>query len=229
MFLRIQKGTIMKTRPFIVLAVSLIFCTGLLLPAFGQELKTIQLPKPKLQSSKSLAQALKERKTTREYGAANLSEQRLSNLLWAAWGINRPDSGRRTAPSALNKQEMDVYVATTQGIYLYDSKGNALIPVVSGDNRSMTYTQPYFKDAPLHLVYVADLAKMAAGEEGSQMILAAMDTGFIAENVYLYCASDRLNTGFRVSIDKEKLGQALKLKPTQRIMAAQSVGLPKGK
>ena len=218
----------MRTRPFIALAASFIFCSVLLLPAFGQESKPVQLPKPKLQSSKSLVQALKERKTLREFGPGKISDQRLSNLLWAAWGINRPDS-RRTAPSALNKQEMDVYVATAQGIYLYDAKGNTLIPVVSGDNRAQTYTQAPFKDAPLHLVYVADLAKMAEGEEGNKMILAAMDTGFIAENAYLYCASDGLNTGFRVSIDKEKLGQTLKLKPTQRIMGAQSVGLPKRK
>lgn len=219
----------MKTSLFTVLAASLIFCMGLLLPALGQESKPIQLPKPKLQSGKSLAQALKDRKTVKEYGPGKISDQRLANLLWAAWGINRPDS-RRTAPSALNKQEIDVYVANAQGIYLYDAKGNALIPVVSGDNRSLTYTQvDRFKDAPLHLVYVADLAKMAYGEEAHKMILAAMDTGFIAQNAYLYCASDGLNTGFRVSIDKEKLGEAMKLKPSQRIMGAQSVGLPKRK
>jgi len=219
----------MKRRLLMAMAASLIFCTGLFLSAFAQEAKPIQLPEPKLDPGKSLAQALKERKTTREYGTANLTEQILSNLLWAAFGINRPDSGKRTAPSARNRQETDIYVATTAGLYLYDPKGNALIQVVSGDLRSLTYTQQQFKDAPVHLVYVADLAKMGDGEEGTKRLLAAMDTGFIAENVYLYCASEGLNTGFRISVDKEKLGQTLKLSPTQRILAAQSVGLPKEK
>ena len=113
----------MKTRILIAIAASLIFCVGLLLPAFGQEMKPIKLPEPKLDPSKSLAQVLKDRKTLREYSAGNLSPQVLSNLLWAAWGINRADSGRRTAPSALNRQEMDVYVTTSEGSYVYDAKG----------------------------------------------------------------------------------------------------------
>ena len=114
-------------------------------------------------------------------------------------------------------------------MYLYDPKGNALVQVVSGDIRALTYTQDPFKEAPIHLVYIADFAKMGEGEDSAKMILAAMDTGFIAENVYLYCASENLPTGYRVSIDREKLSQAMKLQPTQRIIAAQSVGLPKGK
>jgi hypothetical protein len=218
----------MKFRVQIAVVVSVLFATGFVMSAFGQEMKSVKLPAPKLDSKKSLAQALKDRKTTRQYGA-NLPEQTLSNLLWAAWGINRPDSGRRTAPSALNRQEISVYVATPQGMYLYDPKENTLVQIVSGDIRSLTYTQDPFKEAPLHLVYIADFAKMGEGEDSAKMILAAMDTGFIAENVYLYCASEKLPTGFRVSIDKEKLAQSMKLQPTQKIMAAQSVGLPKGK
>ncbi len=205
------------------------FYIGTLPPVFGQDIKAIQLPEPNLNGSKSLAQALKDRKTTRAYAVENLSEQTLSNLLWAAFGINRPDSGRRTAPSSRNWQEIEVYVANTAGIYLYDARGNAMVPIVSGDFRSLTYTQAPFKDAPIHLVYIADLDKMGDGEEGSKMLLAAMDTGFVAENVYLYCASEGLNTGFRVSIDKANLAQALHLRPNQKIMAAQSIGLPKSK
>ncbi len=219
----------MKTRSLIAIAASLMFCAGMLLPVFGQEMKAIQLPEPKLNESKSLVQALKDRKTTRAYALDNLSEQTLSNLLWAAFGINRPDSGRHTAPSAKTWQEIEVYVATTTGMYLYDPKGNVLVPIVAGDIRSLTYTQTPFKDAPINLIYIADLEKMGVGEEESQMVLAGMDTGFVAENVYLYCASEDLNTGFRVSIDKAKLSQALHLRPAQRIMAAQSVGLPKTK
>ncbi|HTY21497.1 MAG TPA: SagB/ThcOx family dehydrogenase [Desulfomonilaceae bacterium] len=220
----------MKHRILIATAASIAFVTVFVLSAFGQELKPVQLPEPKLDPSKSLVQALKDRKTSREYSGDKLPEQTLSNLLWAAWGINRADSGKRTAPSAVNWQETDVYVSTTQGMYLYDPKGNALIPVVPGDLRPLTYTQvDRFKDAPLNLVYVADFQKMGDADEARKVMLASMDTGFIAENVYLYCASENLPTCFRVSIDKEKLGQALKLRPTQRIMGAQSVGLPKGK
>ncbi len=218
----------MKFRMLTVSAVCVGFAMAFALSAFGEALKPVQLLEPKLDPSKSLAQALKERKTTREY-SGDLSTQTLSNLLWAAWGINRPDSGKRTAPTAKNWQEIDVYVATKQGMYLYDAKKTALVPVVSGDFRSLTYTQAdRFKDAPIHLVYVSDLSK-TDGEEGTAMLLTAMDTGFVAQNVYLYCASEGLPTGFRVSIDKDKLSQALKLRPTQRIMAAQSVGLPKSK
>ena len=219
----------MKFKMLTVSLVGVVFAMVFALSAFAQELKPIKLPEPKLDSNKSLAQALKERKTTREYADANLSEQTLSNLLWAAFGINRPGSGKRTAPSALNWQEIAVYVSTTQGMYLYDPKGNALIPVASGDLRSLTYTQvERFKDAPVNLVYVADMEKTGA-EDARKNLLVAMDSGFVAENVYLYCASEGLPTGFRVSIPKEKLAQALKLRPTQMIMAAQSVGLPKHK
>lgn len=219
----------MKFRMLTVCVVCVVFVMSVALSAFGQELKPIKLPEPKLDPSKSLAQALKDRKTTREYGG-DLSPQMLSNLLWAAFGINRPDSGRRTAPSALNWQEIDVYVSTTQAMYLYDPKGNALIPVVSGDIRSLTYTQvDRFKDAPLNLVYVADLEKTGGGEDERKMLAIAMDTGFVAENVYLYCASEGLPTCFRLSIDKPKLSEAMKLRPTHMIMGAQSVALPKGK
>jgi len=220
----------MKYRTVIATATSVAFVIVFALSAFGQEGKAIQLPVPKLDTNKSLVQALKDRKTTREYGGQSIPEQTLSNLLWAALGINRPDSGKRTAPSAVNWQETDVYVSTTQGMYLYDAKGNALIPVVSGDIRALTYTQvDRFKDAPLNIVYVADFEKMGDAEEARKMMLAAMDTGFIAQNVYLYCASENLPTCFRVSIDREKLAQAMKLRPTQKIMGAQSVGLPKAK
>ncbi len=220
----------MKYRTLIATAASVAFAMVFVLSAFGQEQKSIQLPAPNLDPNKSLVQALKERKTTREYSTQNLPEQTLSNLLWAAWGINRPDSGKRTAPSAVNWQETDLYVSTTQGMFVYDPKGNALIPVVPGDIRALTYTQvERFKDAPLNLVYVADFQKMGDRKQEEKMMLASMDTGFIAQNVYLYCASENLPTGFRAAIDREKLGQALKLRPTQRIMAAQSVGLPKGK
>ncbi|MFH0960564.1 MAG: SagB/ThcOx family dehydrogenase [Pseudomonadota bacterium] len=208
---------------------SFVFVMILFTPVFGQETKPIQLPEPKLDNSAPLMQALKDRKTTREYSPGNLSNQTLSNLLWAAWGINREDSGRRTAPSALNRQEIDLYVSKAEGMYLYDPKANALALVAPGDLRLLTGTQPYFKDAAINLVYVADLAKMGDAEEERRMLIAAMDTGFIAQNVYLYCASEGLSTVYRVSIDNTKLAEAMKLRPDQRILGAQTVGLSKGK
>jgi nitroreductase len=218
----------MKIRKLMVIFVSLATVTCFGLSAVAQEAKPIKLPAPKLDPSKSLAQALKDRKTTREYSTKNLPGQIISNLLWAAWGINRPDSGRRTAPSALNRQEISLYIATDKGIYLYDPKGHSLVPVASGDLRQQTYKQSPLKDAPVDLVYVADLGKMGEGGE-PKLVLASMDTGFIGQNVYLYCASAGLNTGYRVSIDKPTLSKTMKLRPDQRIMGAQSIGFPKGK
>src|SRR5208283_5337019 len=186
----------MKTRILVAIATSLIFCVGLLLPAFGQELKPIKLPEPKLDASKSLVQALKDRKTQREYSSGNLSPQVLSNLLWAAWGLNRADSGKHTAPSALNRQEIEVYVTTAEGSFVYDPKGNALNPVASGDIRTLTGTQSYFKDAAINLVYVADLTKAGDSPEADKLLLSAYNTGFIAENAYLYCTSEGLATVF---------------------------------
>ncbi len=217
-----------KTKMIVILT-CLAVLSCFTLSAIAQESKPIPLPAPKLDASKSLAQALKDRKTTRETSTQNLPEQTLSNVLWAAWGINRPDSGRRTAPSALNRQEIDLYVVADKGIYIYDPKGNALIPVASGDFRQQTYTQAPWKDAPVHLIFVADLAKMGDAAENLKMELAAMDTGFIAENIYLYCAAEGLSTGYRVSLDKPALSKTMKLRPDQRILGAQSVGLPKGK
>jgi nitroreductase len=219
----------MKVSKLMLMFVSLAAVTCFALSAIAQEAKPIKLPAPKLDPSKSLAQALKDRKTTREYSTKNLPEQIISNLLWAAWGINRPDSGRRTAPSSFNRQEISLYIATDKGIYLYDPKGNSLVQVASGDLRQQTYKQSPFKDAPVDIVYVADFAKMGDGPEGPKIELAGMDTGFIAQNVYLYCASAGLNTGYRISIDKPTLSKTMKLRPEQRIMGAQSVGFPKGK
>lgn len=208
--------------------ICLILSMSVVLSAAATDMKAIPLPEPKLDQTKSLALVLKERKTTRQYATTALSEQTLSNLLWAGFGINRPDSGRRTAPSARNWQEIDIYVATETGIYVYDAKANALVPLAMGDHRSLTYTQAPFKDAPVQLVYIADLEKMGEEDE-RKTLLAAMDTGFVAQNVYLYCASAGLNTGFRVSINREKLAEVLKLRPTQKILGAQSIGRPKGR
>ncbi len=192
----------------------------------AQELKPIRLPKPQTEGGKPLMQALKERRSSREFGAQKLSQEVLSNLLWAAFGINRED-GRRTAPSAMNRQEMDIYVIMAEGSYLYDAKEHALKPVVAADLRAQAGTQTYARDAPVNLVYVADTSKMGGGSEENRLLFSGADTGFISQNVYLYCASEGLATVVRGSIDRTALGQSLGLRAHQRIILAQSVGYPR--
>lgn len=207
------------------LAASILLASSAFLSA--QELKPIKLPKPQTDIGKPLMQVLNARQTAREFSEKPLPLQELSNLLWAAWGINRPDSGKRTAPSASNRQEIDVYAVTAEGAYLYDAKENTLIPAVAGDIRAQTGRQPFAATAPLNLVYVADYAKMANVPEENRVFLSAADTGFISQNVYLYCASQGLSTVVRAMVDKPALEKAMKLRPDQKVVLAQTVGYPK--
>jgi nitroreductase len=188
----------------------------------GQELKPVALPTPQTSGGKPLMQVLKERKSVRDFGPEPLSRQTISNLLWAAWGINRED-GRRTAPSASNRQEIDVYAVMADGAYLYDAQANALKPVTRTDVRKFAGTQAYVADVPVNLVYVADTAKLG-GDDAARLATANADTGFIAQNVYLFCASEGLGTVVRGSVNRDDLGKALNLRATQRITLAQSVG-----
>ncbi len=193
----------------------------------AQDLAPVKLPAPKMDGGKPLMEALKARQSAREFGDQKLSQQVLSNLLWAAWGINRPD-GHRTAPSASNRQEIDVYVVLPEGAYLYDAKAHALNPVASGDLRGATGTQPFPAAAALNLVYVADMAKAGrSATDPQQMLNVGADCGFIAQNAYLYCASEGLATVVRASIPKAELAKQLKLRADQQIVLAQSVGYPK--
>ncbi len=202
-----------------------LFLGGIALAA-GEALQPIPLPKPQMEGGKPLMRALRDRQTSRSFGPEKLSEQLLSNLLWAADGVNRPD-GKRTAPSAVNWQEIDIYVATAGGLYLYDANANALQPVLEKDIRAATGKQPFVKDAPVDLVFVADYAKMGDISDADKMMYSAADTGFISQNVYLFCASEGLATGVRGMIARDELAQAMKLRPDQKIVLAQCVGYPK--
>jgi len=195
--------------------------------AFGGELKPIQLPKPQLDIGRPLMQVLKDRSSSRSFSTENLPVQVLSNLLWAAFGVNRPDAGKHTAPSARNWQEIDIYVAMADGLYLYDAKNHVLKPVLSGDIRSMTGRQDFVKDAPANLIYVADFSKTGDATKDDKEIYSAADTGFISQNVYLFCASEGLSTVVRGSIDREALAKAMKLRPEQKIILAQTIGYTK--
>jgi len=193
----------------------------------ADELKPIQLPAPKMEGGKPLMQALKDRHTTRDFATDTLSLQMLSNLLWAADGINRPEDGKRTAPSAMNIQETDIYVALASGFYLYQAKENVLKPVLAQDVRAKTGSQPFVGEAALNLVYVADYAKMTRGSEEDKDLYAAADVGFIAQNVYLFCSSENLACVVRGSVDRKGLAELVKLRPEQKIILAQTVGYPK--
>ena len=193
----------------------------------GQELKPFHLPPPQTSGGKPLMQALKDRHSTREFSPEKLPPQVLANLLWAAFGINRPDTGKRTAPSAMNWQEIDVYVATAEGLYTYDPKGNKLDPVLAEDVRGATGMQPFVKDAPVDLVYVADVAKTGTTSTEDKNLFTAADAGFIAQNVYLFCASEGLAVVVRGGGDRMALAKVMKLRPDQKILLAQTVGYPK--
>jgi SagB-type dehydrogenase family enzyme len=214
-------------KPFVAALVALVFMLSVAAPLAAEAAKSIQLPAPQMTGGKPLMEALKARCTTREFSGEALPSQELSNLLWAACGINRPEKGLRTAPTAMNRQEIDVYAALAEGLYLYDAKANALILVLAQDVREATGKQTFVKDAPVNLVFVADYAKMGEGPKEAHDHYAAMDTGYISQNVYLYCASAGLVTVARGWFDQEALAKAMNLKDGQKIMLAQTVGYPK--
>jgi SagB-type dehydrogenase family enzyme len=195
--------------------------------AAAKETTMVKLPAPDMQGGKPLMQALRERHSTREFSGEPLSPQVLGDLLWAATGVNRPQTGQRTAPSARDWREIEVYVATADGTFLYLPEEHALRQVGKSDIRARTGVQDFVATAPVNLVYVANLARMSGGDADSQALYSATDAGFIAQNVYLYCASVGLGAVVRGSIDREALGAALGLGPRQRIILAHSVGYPR--
>jgi hypothetical protein len=200
--------------------------------AQSQQPAGMTLPKPQTQGGRPLMAALNDRQTNRNIGPEKLSPQMLSNLLWAAWGVNRPASRGRTAPSAVNVQEINLYVFLAEGVYLFDGPSHSLKPVVAGDHRARTGTQANVGVAPVNLVYVADFEKYAAGlggrsiEAGMQTAWSNAHAGFIAQNVYLFAASEGLGCWFRALIDAPALGKLLNLRPSEKVLYAQGVGYP---
>jgi nitroreductase len=186
----------------------------------------VVLPPPRLEGGKPLMQALKERKTSREFSAEPLAAQVMSELLWAGFGMNRPEVAHRTAPSAMNSQEIDLYVATAEGLYLYEAKEHRLLGVKTEDIRGKTGGQPFIKEAPVALIYVADLARLSKAKPEDRQFYASVDAGSIIQNVYLYCASAGLASVVH-EVDREVLTQAMPLRPEQKVILAHSVGWPK--
>jgi len=201
------------------------------------ELQTIVLPKPEKEGGKSVLASLQERKTNRTISSKELPMQVISNLMWAGFGINRDSGGfgkkGRTAPSASNSQEIDLYVALPTGVYLYDALKHSLLPVVAGDFRARS-TRSGAATAPLNIFYITDLSRYdlgptqpdsGIGDPEVQKSYYFTDTGFIAQNIYLFAASFGLAAWFH-NCDKENTITEFKLKPTQRVLFAQTVGYP---
>lgn len=174
-----------------------------------------------------LMQILNKRKSTREFSDRPLSMETLSHLLWAAFGINRTEGSHRTAPSARNNQEINIYIALEQGLYLFDPYSFELIPILDEDIRAATSAEDFVSQAPVNLIYVADLERMGDAPRPEKKFYAALDTGFISQNVYLFCAAEGLATVARGWIDRPALAQRMLLGPEQRVIIAQSVGYPR--
>jgi len=215
--------TSMKTLSVVFSVMMLAFASW----AGAQDLQDISLPAPRMEGGKPLMQTLKERQTSRSFSTKKLPVQVLSDLLWAAAGINRPDSGKRTAPSARNWQEVQVYAIMEDGAYLYDAKANILKAIAKGDLRKLTGSQDFVASAPLNLVFVADTTRMKGSSAEDQALYMGADTGFISQNVYLFCASEGLATVVRGMVNRKPLAKALNFPENIKIILAQTVGYPK--
>jgi len=185
------------------------------------------LSPPQKAGGMALMDALARRRSTREFSERTLPGQLVSDLLWAAYGINR-SSGDRTAPYWRHIMVIDVYAAMADGVWLYDPRLHALQPHLAEDLRAQTGLQDFVASAPLNLVYVAHGERMRDISPTERRLYASVDTGFIGQNVYLFCASAGLATVFRGAVDLVKLGKAMRLDEESFVTFAQTVGYPKG-
>jgi nitroreductase len=221
------KEKIMKNILVLLVIVLFFFVDTNFAPA--QEAEVIKLPPPQTEGGMPLMQALKLRQSTRgDFGPdTKLPMQLISNLLWAADGVNRPD-GKRTAPSAIDWRNIDIYVTTADGLFLYDADKHALKVLGRADVRAVAGMQDFVKTAPLNLIYVADLSK-AKGFGGKGEIMPEAETwsfagvGAIFQNVYLFCASENLACIVRAMVDRDAIAKELKLRPDQKVLLAQTV------
>jgi nitroreductase len=195
-------------------------------PAAGDSAPTIALPPPERRGGVPLMEALAQRHSTRDFSPAALPLLLLSGLLWAAYGVNRREGGR-TAPSALNAQEIDVFVALPSGAYCYNAAAHELRLVATSDLRRVTGYQDFVDEAPMDLVYVADHARMHLVPVGQRESYASVAAGAIAQNVYLFAAGNGLATVLRAWIDRAAIADALGLTHDQQVLLSQTVGYPR--
>lgn len=210
-------------RNAIILLAFLICSSYLFLPA--QVPEKILLPPANTTGGMPLMEALSKRQSQRLFDSKSLTQQQLSDMLWAAYGVNRPD-GYRTVPSARTWNEFDIYVVMADGWYVYHPTDHSMTKLGSEDFRAASAVQEFAQKAPVQLIFVADFDRMTNADETVRRFYSATDVGYISQNVYLYCASEGLATIVRGQIDKEKMKEHLKLRPNQHIILAQTVGYP---
>ena len=235
-----NRRTFVKTLPAVTVLAGTVSGFAQATPGATPELPPISLPEPQTEGGKSVLAALWERKTTRNVSSEKLPPQLLSNLLWAAWGVNREKGpfgqAGRTAASASNSQEIDLYVALAEGIYLYEATPHRLVPVLGGDHRAKMGGRGRgggAATAPVNLLYVVDLAKYSKAplqepklkDPEFQKLYYGVATGLIAGNVYLFAASQGLAAWFH-NCNRDDLTSTLKLRADQRVLFAQTVGYP---
>ena len=198
----------------------------------AQDMKPIELKSPNMERKTTMMDAFQKRASSTEWAGTKLSVQDLSDLLWAGNGINRPAEAKRTAPSAINAQDVDIYVFLEEGAYLYDAKENKLQPVAKGDFRADAIPSRAGSEAapqpPVLLVLVSDVARFArVTDEGRRLTMAAMDAGIVSQNIAIFCAGADMVTRPRMSMDVAKIKEILKLSDTQHPLLNNPVGYVK--
>lgn len=188
--------------------------------------QNIKLPEPQKTGGKPLMEALNDRRSTREFSDRELDLQTISSLLWAAYGYNRPEENKRTAPTSRNRQEMEVYITLASGLFKYDAEKNELFQVHNRDIRASTGLQDFVATAPLNLVYVANQEKVDVPHDERQLKASHTNSGFIAQNVYLYCASAGLVSVVRAWFDHDELHKAMGFGENMKIILCQTIGYP---
>ncbi len=206
---------------------------GLSLPVQAQKKQAVKAKKetvvklnaPNMENSVTLMAALQNRQTNRSFSSQELGWQQLADLLWAANGVNRPAGGKRTAPSARNAQEIDIYAFTSAGVFFYDAPNHQLKRIADNDCRAGLYDRGNFGKAPLILVYVGNFDKMQGFDEQARNFYSATDVGFVSQNVYLYCATQGLSTVVCGSFNRDNANKVLNIK-NGKLLLAQPVGYP---
>ncbi|TVR69207.1 MAG: SagB/ThcOx family dehydrogenase [Marinilabiliales bacterium] len=196
---------------------------GIATPLQSQE--TIKLDEPERTGGMPLFEALDKRQSMRSFSSRELSGRDLSNVLWAAFGMNR-DDGRRTAPSARNWQQFDIYLIMAGGWYLYEPREHVLVKKGDEDLRQYAGSQDFVATAPVNLIFVSDHDRMSGASPENKEFHSATDVGFISQNVYLYCASEGLATVVRGLLDRDLLKELMNLGPSQHVILGQTVGYP---
>ncbi len=208
--------------------IAIFCCASILGSIFAQDDMTIILNPPDLTRGLPVMTALSLRASATGFDTTSLSLQDMSDLLWAANGINRPENGKRTAPSARNYQDIDVYVIMKSGAYLYNHNKHCLDFIAGGDHRALVAgSQEHFAVAPLFCLLVSDFSRFTREEDSLKMVWSAFDAGIVSQNISIFCASIGLDTRVRAWMDKDKLREVLELKDSQHLMLNHPVGYKK--